>query len=481
MPVYEKQINKVKLIKALTSNTHILNKWIGRTVMVLLLLITLPCWAAEGDFPAWYRTTTALNVRVADNAKARKITTLKKNAEIKVDYITRNNWAAIQYGQQRGYVSCKYIRYVRDAQVATGNSASTHNNTKKTSGGWLNLWNIAFNLGMWTLVIVILRKIAIGLLGIISVFMYKVYWVVCIPFYVMNWLQRHLSKPWRILYKTNSGNDAGNKRLRNIYKWIKIPIYVALTPLRFVNAVYFNMVVHCCFEMYNYVIEIFLPSNEKEGEDNLLLMIVLIPWRVLRYVVWHGSLTFIEAGIWTIVDTFVPALTLFHGTSEVASTTITHAGRSGYSNYLSGIWNVGTGNYAGNGIYFAPARSTSLHYSSGALIVCRVSLGKVLDLGLAPWHVYRQCGYRDALGATKWGLNNGYVTGEWWRKDRGWWEYCMYDWQNRYNYSWRIRPLYVLNLNEQMLQRIPGGMAHWLFRKMVICDIFMYFKEALKS
>ena len=344
----------------MTANTHILNKWIGRTVMVLLLLITLPCWAAEGDFPAWYRTTTALNVRVADNAKARKITTLKKNAEIKVDYITRNNWAAIQYGQQRGYVSCKYIRYVRDAQKATSNSASTHNNTKKTNGGWPNLWNIALNLGMWTLVIVILRKIAIGLLGIISVFMYKVYWVVCIPFYVMNWLQRHLSKPWRILYKTNSGNDAGNKRLRNIYEWIKIPIYVALTPLRFVNAVYFNMVVHCCFEMYNYVIEIFLPSNEKEGEDNLLLMIVLIPWRVLRYVVWHGSLTFIEAGIWTIVDTFVPALTLFHGTSEVASTTITHAGRSGYSNYLSGIWNVGAGNYAGNGIYFAPARLKSV-------------------------------------------------------------------------------------------------------------------------
>ena len=73
----------------MASNPHIQKKWIGRMVMVLLLLITLPCWAAEGDFPAWYRTTTALNVRVADNAKARKITTLKKNAEIKVDYITR--------------------------------------------------------------------------------------------------------------------------------------------------------------------------------------------------------------------------------------------------------------------------------------------------------------------------------------------------------------------------------------------------------
>ncbi len=35
----------------------------------------------------------------------------------------------------------------------------------------------------------------------------------------------------------------------------------------------------------------------------------------------------------------------------------------------------------------------------------------------------------------------------------GWWEYCMYDWQNRYNYSWRIRTLYVLNLRDKQMQR----------------------------
>lgn len=55
----------------------------------------------------------------------------------------------------------------------------------------------------------------------------------------------------------------------------------------------------------------------------------------------------------------------------------------------------------------------------------------------------------------------------------------MYDWQNRYNYSWRIRPLYVLNLNDKYMQRIPGGMCHWLFRKMVVDDIFTYWKEKL--
>lgn len=47
----------------------------------------------------------------------------------------------------------------------------------------------------------------------------------------------------------------------------------------------------------------------------------------------------------------------------------------------------------------------------------------------------------------------------------------MYDWQNRYNYSWHIRPLYVIDLDDGYIQRIPGGMGHWLFRKLVIKDI----------
>ena len=75
---------------------------------------------------------------------------------------------------------------------------------------------------------------------------------------------------------------------------------------------------------------------------------------------------------------------------------------------------------------------------------------------------------------TRYGLKNDYTTGEWWRGDREWWEYCMYDWQNRYNESWRIRPLYVLDLADNTIMRIPGGMSHWLFRKMVIKDLYTW-------
>jgi hypothetical protein len=234
------------------------------------------------------------------------------------------------------------------------------------------------------------------------------------------------------------------------------------------------MVVHCSFEMFNYIVEVIVPEGRREGSDNFLLWLVLIPWRIVKYVIWHGALTVIESGVWTAVDTFVPALTVYHGTTCAAAEGICQGpGRVGAKNWLSAVWNVGGGNYAGNGIYFAPVKSTALHYSSGSMIVCRVSFGKTLDLGLAPRWVYDQCGKPNALGVTKWGLDNGYVTGEWWRGDAGWWEYCMYDWQNRYNASWRIRPLYVLNIHDECMQRIPGGMYHWLFNSMVIKDLFI--------
>jgi hypothetical protein len=342
----------------------------------------------------------------------------------------------------------------------------------------LHILNDILGVAIWICVIFgvlsILSKILLVILGVLGALFYKCYVLISLPFYFLNWLQRFLAKPWFLFYKRNSGNDYKNARLRKNYEYWKIPFYIVLTPLRFVNAVYYNLVIHCSFELFNYLVEIIVPANDKEGADNFLIWTLTLPWRIIKYPLWHGSLTLIESCIWTVVDTFIPALTLFHGTDCSAAESITQGpGRVCSRDRYSGIWNVGGGNYAGNGIYFAPKRGTALHYSSGSLIVCRVSLGRTLDLGLAPKRIYDLCGYPNALGVTEWGLKNGYVTGEWWRGDSRalWWEYCMYDWQNRYNHSWRIRPLYVLNIEDECIQRIPGGMAHWLFRAMVLRDL----------
>lgn len=454
-------------------------------IVILLLGAVLRLCAAEGEFPAWYVTTANLNVRAECGTYARILTVLPRGSRVRVEGLMSPRWARVTDGVGNvGYVSTQYIRYEGAVVEDAGREEAGVEARRKEGIGdaWSGVWiGWVVKLGLALLVIAILRRVGEFVLVVVSVLLYRVDMFLCFPFYLLNWLQRWLSKPWRLFYKSNSRNDRKNAEMREMWEKVKIPLYVVLTPLRFVNAVFFNLVVHCGFEMYNYAMEVVLPSNDKEGADNSLLLILLIPWRVLKYVVWHGGLTVVESVVWTVVDTFVPALTLYHGTDAECGVNITHAGRCGYSNRKTGIWNVGAGNYAGNGIYFAPVRSTAEHYARGhcnrALIVCRVSLGKVLDLGMAPWNVYKQCGHANALEATRWGLNNGYTTGEWWREDGPWWEYCMYDWQNRYNHSWRIRPLYVLNLSDKQLLHIPGGMCHWLFRKMVIEDLVRHFEE----
>ena len=308
----------------------------------------------------------------------------------------------------------------------------------------------------------------------LSRFFYMFYRVLSYPFNMLNGLQRHLSKPWRVMYKKHRGKDDFNKFMRRFWNVMKIPLYVLLTPLRLVNAIFYNFVIHVVFEFFNYQAEIADPTSINEGSANFFTWLLLIPLRLVKYG-WHFILTVIESFIWTAIDTVVPALTVYHGTNQYASENITQSPGRLDDGHNLGIWHVGGGNYVGNGIYFAPVRKTSEHYARvhnrKALIVCRVSLGKVIDLGMAPKHVYDECGSANATEVTRWSLKHGYTTGEWWRPDEQWWEYCMFDWQNRYNYSWRIRPLYVEELDEKKVHRIRGGMAHWFFRSLVLKDL----------
>ena len=440
-----------------------------RIIVILLMTLSVVAYAQDTiSLPAWFYTTTQLNLRQGPGTSYAKVTSAEKNARLKVLSFADNGWAEVAYLGGSVYCSPKYIEY--DCPVET-EVEPVHSGSSK--GLLSTLFGWAWDLLLLSLVVALVRKLLIWGAGLISVVGYKVYWFISLPFYFLNWLQRYASKPWRLMYKWNSGNDARNRQLREVYEWVKIPIYIVLTPLRLVNAVYYNLVVHCFFEAMNYMLEVLIPSHDREGADDFWRWVLFLPWRILKYPVWHGTLTYVESVIWTVIDTFIPALTLYHGTSPEASECITQSrGRVGNNSWRTEVWSVGAGNFAGNGIYFAPERSTAMHYSCGSLIVCRVSLGRVIDLGLAPYKVYKECGHANAFGATRYGLQNGYTTGEWWRGDCRWWEYCMYDWKNRYNHSWRIRPIFVLSNDDEMLQRIPGGMHHWLFRRMVIGDIW---------
>ncbi|MGM9803844.1 MAG: SH3 domain-containing protein [Muribaculaceae bacterium] len=439
-------------------------------IALLLIAASSVCsHAQESTLPAWYYTTSDLNLRLGPGTNWSKVDVVTKGTNLKVVGF-EGKWAKVEYSGRLLYCSSLFLEpsnYREPAPTPTPTPVKTH-----TTSWWAILLTLLWKLVLTVVACAVLRKLLLWGAAIYSTIAYKLYWIVSLPFYFLNWLQRFLAKPWRIAHKRNNGNNTRNSELREIYQWLQLPLYIVLTPLRAINAFYYNIIVHLSFEAMNLMLEVIYPTRRREGADDWLQWAIWLPLRIIIYPVYHGSLTVIESIIWTAIDTVMPALTLFHGTDESAAESITQArGRTDNETWYTEVWNVGGGNYAGNGIYFAPDRSTAMHYSSGALIVCRVTLGRVLDLGIAPYHIYRQCGYPNAVDVTNWGLRNGYTTGEWWRSDRGWWEYCMYDRKNRYNDSWRIRPIFVLSNNDEMLQRIPGGMHHWLFRKMVINDI----------
>lgn len=459
------------------NTVHPVNYMMQLTLLLAMLFSALPVYG-EDTYPAICMTTTNLNVRTTSSTRGRILETLPSGTKVQVQRITYDGWAEIDYYGRTAYCSAKYLMYWEPVGQHQGSSSDDTSNRQGSHKGTSNsIWGTLFTIALICIAIAILRKVLITILGLISIFFYRLYHFISFPFYCLNWLQRRLAKPWMQSYKHNTRSDKENTELREKLEMWKIPLWLILTPLRFVNAFYYNIVVHCSFELFNYVVEVIAPEGSRDGSDNFFLWLILLPWRIVKYVIWHGSLTFIESCIWTAIDTLVPALTAYHGTTCAAAEGICQGpGRVESKNWLSAVWNVGGGNYAGNGIYFAPVRSTAYHYASGSLIVCRVSFGRTLDLGLAPRRIYDLCGKPNALGVTDWGLKNNYVTGEWWRGDSraGWWEYCMYDWQNRYNDSWRIRPLYVINLSNECIQRIPGGMYHWLFNSLAFSDLLKY-------
>lgn len=451
--------------------------------LTLMVLSPVGIWAQTPmQVPYMAEATTGVNVRQGPGTSYAVKGSLSKGDRVSVTEVNSyNKWVKVYSSYcGNGWV---YGQYLRPCEEETKQEVAVA--PSKESSHWHFSWG-----WVWTAIGYIIM-IAIGIIIFSGIWDYVVgsiylllwigkyiFWFINLPWRISNALQRYLAKPWMLLFHRNHFSDKTNEALRAIFDFLKIPLYILLTPLRFVNAVYFNLFVHLPYELYNYLVEIILPIDA----DDFLEWIIYLPVRVVRYGVYHASLTIIESLIWTAVDTVIPALTLYHGTNETAAEYILASpDRTGWSERETGIWKVGTGNFAGDGIYFAPARGTSTHYARGVLIVCRVTLGKTLDLGLAPNFVYDDCGHRDAHAATQWGLQHGYVTGEWWRGGRGarWWEYCLYDWQNRYNFSWRIRPLYAIDLENGLLHRTPCGMSHWLFRKMVLKDIALSIKNAI--
>lgn len=343
-------------------------------------------------------------------------------------------------------------------------------------GIFFHQWGIGAVVGVIIWAFVFLRSIGLkNISGTVRTLMGMGYYVISFPFYVLNQIQYFLSEPWRYLFKEEHFSEKTKGVLRVVFEVLQVLLYIGLTPLRLVNAIYYNILIHCITEIYDLTLEVFVPNKEKEGAGDTFKWIALLPWRVLRYPVFHGILVIVESVIWTLIDIFVPAITLYHGTDLTAGRSIVgNRRRNERLGWDSGTFKASSSSWAGIGVYFAAKRRVASAYANDpyrlsdrdpVVITCRVSTGRIINYSLAPYTVYYAAGQNGSPSTiNKYAEKAHYTTGEWWNGRGRYWEYCLFDWKNLYNARWRIRPLYVFNYRTLMAQHVPGGMAHWIFK-----------------
>ena len=283
-------------------------------------------------------------------------------------------------------------------------------------------------------------------------------------FSLLNRLQYILQRPYRSALKKESKTVRRLHKIRIFHWTYNLVMYFVLAPLRFVNAVWYDLLVYGVFSLKDHYLEIFRPrvnlwTRQKKGFVYFLYWLFGLPVRVLK-----NSFTFIakllEGALFTAIDTIVSTLTMMHGTRLKSSVSIS----------VPGIWRVGGGNFAGTGIYFTMDKDTAKHYSGGhgsgdegVIIYARVALGHNLNLSVAPDKAQVYLKNHDGTELSRWGLKHHYTSYEWWRDDYNWWEYCMLsDRVGETIKTWRIRILYIYNLSDKKVQRIWGGKSFWL-------------------
>ena len=269
-----------------------------------------------------------------------------------------------------------------------------------------------------------------------------------------NFLQYFFQKPWRYFLRQPGSVMLWIYRYR--LHWIaELALYVCLTPLRAFNAFCYNMIVRNLFMFFDVLQEMIHPQlggmRYHTGFDYIWRWLVYLPIRVVVYGVKFCA-SLLETAFFTCLETVLPTLTLYHGTSCEASTCIARPNE----------WIVGNGAYAGYGIYFAPRKSTALHYSCGVVIICRVTLGRIENLNLHPYICTNWVANRGH-SIMQWAIDEGITTVEWWRTTGvyRWWEYCMVDHSADYDHPWRIRPLYREDACTGKYQRTWGGVGLW--------------------
>ena len=91
-------------------------------VLVTLLMSTVAAFAGGQTLhghklPAYYYTTTGLNIRQSPSINGKKITTLPKHTELYVVELAENGFCQVKYNGMMAYVSTDYLTFSRESDV----------------------------------------------------------------------------------------------------------------------------------------------------------------------------------------------------------------------------------------------------------------------------------------------------------------------------------------------------------------------------
>lgn len=257
----------------------------------------------------------------------------------------------------------------------------------------------------------------------------------------------------------------------------KVLVYVVTAPLRLLTSLYFDVLMYVFVSTADSIDELFHPKlgamRFKKGFAYYWRWVVFLPYRVLWFV-FKNLTTIIDSIFMVIVSVAWPTFTMFHGTSQDAVVNISRAGQ----------WYVGTGNFAGSGIYFGRSVKTAKLYAGTKaladkegrtlypIIIARVTLTMLRNTTTLPEKTRQKFGKMGAEGAElAREVKFPFFATELWRTGTNWWEYCLLQGgkDGQFVRSWRIRPVGYVHVTDKghysgSLQRLWGGKSSYALR-----------------
>lgn len=96
------------------------------------------------------------------------------------------------------------------------------------------------------------------------------------------------------------------------------------------------------------------------------MWIIWFPVRLVKCPIIRGCLVLIEGAVWTVIDIFIPTITMYHCTDLSAAQAI--VGNDWHKGYFK-KWTDGTfcscrNGWAGAGVYFDSSRNTASIYAN---------------------------------------------------------------------------------------------------------------------